>query len=70
MALPTSRDELNQVINEQIQAAFPDIVKLQEFFPGHHEFTAQFIAVQKELATVKSQLEGALPQLERASLTL
>jgi hypothetical protein len=48
MALPTTRDEMNQVITEQIRVAFPDqqisdINKLAQFFPGYNAFTAELL---------------------------
>ena len=54
MAFPTTTDELNLVIAEQVRAAFPekqieDIGKLADFFPawnrlyaGYTEFTTEF----------------------------
>ena len=77
--MPQNMEELKAAIaagaDQQIWAAFPDqqIVdtkKLVDFFPGYQLFTAQFVAMQQELETVKKQLEGVLPRLERASLTL
>ena len=69
MALPTTRDELNQVITEQIRVAFPDqqisdINKLAQFFPGYNAFTAEFVALKTELETIRAQLNEALPKLQ------
>ena len=44
-----------------------DIKKLADFFPGYQSLTKEFFAVEQELNAVKTQLEGVLPQLERAS---
>ena len=79
MAMPQNMEELKAAIavgaDQQIRTAFPnqqiaDIKKFVDFFPGYQLFTAQFVAMHQELETVKKQLEGVLPQLERASLTL
>ena len=76
MAFPTTRDELNQVISEQIRAAFSekkisDIDKLEAFFPvwdrlysGYTEFTAEFSNLKVELETIRAQLKEAMPKLQ------
>ena len=75
MAFPTTRDELNLVIAEQVRAAFPekqieDIGKLAGFFPvwdrlyaGYTEFTTEFSNLKVELETIRSQLNATMPQL-------
>ena len=70
--MPQNVDELNKAIADRIRAAFPDqqigdIKKLADFFPGYQSLTKEFLAVKQELDTVKTQLEGVLPQFERAS---
>ena len=70
--MPQNMDESNMAIADQIRAAFPDqqigdIKKLADFLPGYQSLTKEFLAVKQELNTVKTQLEGVLPQLERAS---
>ena len=68
-----TRAELNAVIEEQVQylLAFPQIAsigKLAEHFVKFDAFTARFVLVRSEFETIKSQLEGVLPQLERSSV--
>ena len=76
MAFPTTRDELNQVISEQIRASFSekkiaDIDKLEAFFPvwdrlysGYTEFTTEFSNLKSELEVLKAKLNEAMPQLQ------
>ena len=76
MALPTTREELNQVITELIRVRIPDqqvsdIGKLESFFPiwdrlysGYNEFTAEFVALKTELETIRAQLNEAMPKLQ------
>ena len=54
MAMPQTRDELNQAIAEQIWAAFPDkqikdIGKLSKFFPGYDALTLEIVAIKQDL---------------------
>ena len=76
MAFPTTREELNQVIEEQIKASFSekkiaDIGKLEEFFPiwdrlysGYTEFTTEFSNLKSELEALRAKLNEAMPQLQ------
>ena len=76
MAFPTTRDELNQVISEQIRASFSekkiaDIDKLEAFFPvwdrlysGYTEFTIEFSNLKSELEVLRAKLNEAMPQLQ------
>ena len=73
MAMPSSRAELNQVIEEQVKSLLSDghitnIAKLADHFGKFDQLANEFGAVKTELATIKSQLEGVLPQLERSTL--
>ena len=68
MAMLQNMGELNKAIADQIRAAFPDqqigdIKKLAAFFPGYNEFTAEFVAVKRELETIRAQLNQAIPKL-------
>ena len=68
MAMPQNMEDLNKAIADQIRAAFPDqqiddIKKLAAFFPGYNEFTAEFVAVKRELETIRAQLDQAIPKL-------
>jgi hypothetical protein len=66
MVFPTTRDELNHMISEQIRAAFSekkisDIDKLEAFFPiwdrlysGYTEFTTEFSNLKLELETIRA----------------
>ena len=72
MAMPQTRAELNQIIEEQVGLAIGasqivNIGKLPEYFPQFDEFAPSFVSVKNELEVIKSQLEGVLPQLERIS---
>ena len=72
MAMPQTRAELNQIIEEQVGLAIgaPQIVnigRLSEYFTQFDELAPNFVSVKKELDVIKSQLEGVLPQLERIS---
>ena len=74
MAMPQTRVELNQIIEEQVGLASgePQIVsigKLPESFSKFDELSASFTGVKTELEVIKSQVEGVLPQLERAAQT-
>ena len=73
MAMPSSRAELNQVIEEQVKTMFSDIhisniAKLADHFGKFDQLANEFGAVKTELATIKSQLEGVLPQLEQRTV--
>ena len=73
MAMPSSRAELDQIIEQQVGHAIgaPQIEairKLTEFFARFEELAVSSGVVKSELATIKSQLEGVLPQLERSTL--
>ena len=73
MAMPQSRSDLDQIIEQQVKHAIgaPQIEaigRLVEFFGKFDELTLSFGVVKSELATIKSQLEGVLPQLERSTL--
>ena len=66
MAMPQTRDELNQIIETQVREAIgppqlQNIAKLTEFFPMYDKLAASFTGVKNELDVIKSQLEGALP---------
>ena len=75
MAFPTTRDELNLVIAEQVRAAFPekqieDIGKLADFFPawnrlyaGYTEFTTEFTTLKADLEAIRAKLNETMPQL-------
>ena len=76
MAFPTTRDELNQVISEQIMAAFSEkkiaiIDKLEAFFPvwdrlyaGYTDFTTEFSNLKSELEALRAKLNEAMPHDE------
>ena len=72
-ATPQTRVELNAVIEEQVQfllggPQIASIGRLVEFFGKFDALTASFVKVKTELETIKGQLEGVLPQLERSTL--
>ena len=78
MAFPTTREQLNQVIAEQLHVAFPDkqiedIGKLAEFFPiwdrlymGYTEFTTEFSNLRSELEVIRAKLNDTMPRSPRA----
>ena len=71
MAMPQTRDELNQIIEAQLRESIGEkqienIGKLTKFFPAYDELTVQLTLVKTELETTKSQLEQSLPMLADA----
>ena len=74
MAMPQTRAERNQFIEEQVGLAIggpqiENIGKPPQLFSEFDELSASFLDVKTELEVIKSQLEQSLPQLERAAQT-
>ena len=70
MAMPQTRAELNQIIEEHFGLAIgapqiANIGRLSEYVSKFDEPAPSFAQVKNELEVIKSQLEGVLPQLER-----